>query len=70
MNAFIIGLILVETLFLLLLVPVIPRFLDYHTLYLMIQESCQLSDWECFKMAFQDACSDVFDIKSDEEVDD
>ena len=70
MNIFIIGLIIVEILILLLLVTVIPRFLNYHTLYLMIPESCQLSDWECFKMAFQDACRDVFDIKSDEEVDD
>lgn len=49
---------------------ILPVFDDYYALYKVIQETLQLSDWECFKMAFQDACSDVFNIKSDEEVDD
>lgn len=49
---------------------ILPVFYDYYALYKVVQESYQLSDWECFKMAFQDACSDVFNIESDEEVDD
>lgn len=42
---------------------ILPAFYDYYALYKVVQESYQLSDWECFKMAFQDACSDVFNIE-------
>lgn len=49
---------------------ILPVFYDYYALYKVVQSSYQLSDWECFKMAFQDACCDVFNIKSDEEADD
>jgi hypothetical protein len=71
MNIFTIILAMFICLLLILVVSaILPVFTDYYALYKIVQASYQLSDWECFKMAFQDACSDVFNIESDEEVDD
>ena len=67
MNVFIIGLVMfVWILLFLVLSYILPVFNDYYTLYKVVQDTYQLSDWECFKMAFQDTICDVFNIESDE----